>query len=237
MQTNLLGLVAEDTVVADSNAWGTGVFIWDYQNANSAYLLTAKHVLNSRHKLQIFVSDSGSFTPLYKSPIPLLTDSGVPRYLTYISASGESPDIALLPVPNAGGLIQRFTFKMLVRSCLAFTNEVKLASPLLALGFADPQKFPFIKKGDPLVVSGIVSQIIGPWILIDKRLHEGMSGGIVLVQPHNVVGLHRYLVGGIVAAEYKFDSSFSLITKLDYIDSILIQNTGVAWGYNSGNEQ
>lgn len=64
---------------------------------------------------------------------------------------------------------------------------------------------------------------------MDKKTHHGMSGGIAFKEyPGESEFLYKAV--GIVSAHLSKYEDYRWITKIDYVDSVLISNTQQKWG-------
>ena len=212
-----------------SAGYGSGVILWNYSHSDSVYLLTARHILDNRDSVNLFFNyDKGGLKPLLSRPVPVRNDTLGELYKRFVKSDGKSVDLALLSI-NKDAFGKRLKgFKVLSRSTCIFSDSVYVGDRVLVLGFASVDTFKFVRAGSPLGVSGIISYKGTELYMIDKRLHSGMSGGVVLKEiPFE--GKYGYSLVGLVVAEFTMDPDYSWVVKLDYIDSILVKETGKNW--------
>lgn len=213
-----------------SIGYGTGIMLFNYDTRESIYLLTARHVFEEARKIDLLMGNSGKgFKKLLKSPITLYDSSGNALFQTFTSTSGTSIDLAIIPIFAKDKAPDAPDFKILTRSACLFSDSVFVGDRLLAIGFADTNRFDFIRSGDPLATSGVVAFETEYSYVLDKKTHKGMSGGIVFKEfPSKDRFLYRAV--GVVSSGLSKYMEYSWITKLDFIDSIMVKLNGKPWG-------
>ena len=214
--------------------YGSGIMLWNYADTRNAYLLTATHVFEGGDKFCIFSGGPGSgFTSILDTLADLHDSTGRQLYLTFTRETGEKADLTLIELSRKNKATSMPDFTTLPRSYCAFDNTVFIGDKLLVLGYADVKVYDFLRKGRPLATAAVVAYKTDVSYLMDQRIHKGMSGGIVYKE-YPSDGKYLYRAVGIVSACLSKDPDYSWVTKLDYIDSVLIQNTGKKWGVDQG---
>lgn len=211
-------------------AFGSGLLLWNYQFEDSVYLLTADHVLKKYDKIELLQGDSrDGYKPISKSWILLRDSTGDFSYMRYKKKDGNYADIALVSLNRADLELNVGSSAILSRSYCVFSDSLFLGDRILMCGFADKKVFEFVNRGDFMVTSGTLAYKAGESFLVDQKTFPGMSGGIVFKE-YPISNKFVFKAAGIVVAGYSRYEDYSWIVKLDYIDSILISNTGYSWG-------
>ncbi len=192
--------------------------------------MTATHVLNKGSQVGVlYAVAADSIIDLMDGKIALFGEDGQPISQTYTKANGQIADLALIKLPKAPIISLAKGIKILSRSSCTFDDSVFVGDRLIAFGFPDIAIFDFIKSGRPFATSGIVAYKTIHSYLFDKEIHPGMSGGLVFKE-YPVMGECQYKAVGLLSADLNRYDQYSWITKLDYIDSILISVEGKKWG-------
>lgn len=214
----------------NSIGYGTSILLLNYNTKETIYLLTARHVFEKAIKIDLLMGDGGKgFEKLLKNPISLYDSSGNALFHTFTSKSGTNVDLAIIPIFAKDKAPDAPDPKILTRSSCLFSDSVFVGDRLLVFGFADVKQFDFIRSGDPLATSGVVAFETGHSYVLDKEVHQGMSGGIVFKEfPYQ--GRFLYLAVGVVAGHLSKYPGYSVVTKLDFIDSIMVNINGKSWG-------
>lgn len=212
---------------------GTGVFIYSYSSNDSLCLMTAHHNFRDRDKLELFLKGpKGALIALLDSAVNIHDSAGNPLFMTFQTDSTAVADFALLSFPKSG-----FTTKVirtLPRSFCLFGDSIKAGDHVVVFGFPDLATFPFVRRGDFMAVSATVAYVddANNVFLLDRKLHHGMSGGIVYRElPFD--GYYGYKAAGLILRRYQPYPDYSVIVNLNYIDSIYVRETGSPWGQPS----
>jgi len=207
----------------------TATFLWNYHSSDSVYLITATHCVQGSTAFNLFWLDGHEKKEsLFNAPINLADSLGNPKYLTYIKGNGQIADLVLIPIEKKPLNARKSKIIVHSKSFCAFDSSVNVGDHVLAFGFADYGIFDFTLTGRPLCTSGIIAFKTIHSYLMNEKTHHGMSGGIVYKElPRNEYYIYQ-IIGIISAGLSKYDK-YSWITKIDYVDSILIQNTGKKW--------
>ena len=213
-----------------SMSQGTGLLLYDYLHDDSVYLLTARHVLEKGYRTKLFIGDRETgLQPILQDHLLLEDSLSNKLYKTYTTSDGQVADIALLSLEKKPLIPKLEGFKVLSRSACAFDDSVYVGDHVLVFGFADYKIFDFVVKGDPLAVSAVIAHKGTQSYLIDTKIHEGMSGGIAFKE-YPGLGQNTYKAVGLVSSHMLKYEDYSWVVKLDYIDSILVSQTGSEWG-------
>jgi len=209
---------------------GTGFFIWDYVYKDSLSFVTATHVLKNSHKIRLSArTKAGGFIKLHDTLINLIDMQGRDNYLTYKMANGQLADLCIVRLLKRDLTHWQRELEVLPRSYCVFDSTLFPGDHILAIGYANPDTFDFVLQGMPFFTGGIVAYKTRESYLIDKEVHKGMSGGLVYKE-FPAIGQFTYKALGIVSADLSRYHAYAWVTKLDYIDSVYIQNYGIKWG-------
>ncbi|MFH2049419.1 MAG: hypothetical protein ABIJ12_08230 [bacterium] len=207
--------------------YGTGILLYNYTSDTSVYLLTANHVFDSAYKIELFIERGGNLFSIFKEPMCIFDSLRNSKLLTYTNNTNTVLDIVLLDIPIKL-LKNNLTISGISKSWCLFSDSVTAGDHLLAFGFAKPDIFPFVKRGDPLLTSGIISYENDFLYLMDHINHKGMSGGIVFKEIPDT-NKYVYRAIGVISSRINKAPDYTWIVKLDLIDSILVANTGKNW--------
>ncbi|MCK4461523.1 MAG: trypsin-like peptidase domain-containing protein [candidate division Zixibacteria bacterium] len=212
---------------------GTGVFIYPYSSNDTLCLMTAHHNLRDRDKLELFhQGPNGTLEAVLDSAIDLNDNAGNPLFRTFQTDSTEVADFALLSFPKS--CISTKRLRSLSRSFCLFGDSIKAGDHVVVFGFPELATFSFVRRGDFMAVSATVAYVdeAANAYLLDRKLHHGMSGGIVYKELP-LDGCYGYKAAGLVLMRYQPYPDYSVIVNLNYIDSIYVRETGSPWGQPS----
>lgn len=214
----------------DTTSLGTGLLLYNYTNKDTVILLTAHHVIKNYDELNVyFGTDKETLEQAFVKNI-VIQDSLNTYYKVFTNSKNDTMDIALVFIDNSL-ILPKFksTRTILTKSFCVYSDSLFLGDDIVAFGYPPFDKYDFVLKGYPLVTSGVISHKLKNIYLIDKKVHKGMSGGIVFKR-YPYVKEYGFKAAGIITASLSRDSDYSWIVPLDYIDSIFNSNFGFNWG-------
>ncbi len=236
----VLVLVGESPSISECSSQGTGTLLWDY-TGEGYWLLTARHVIdgeNMNYVFPILSTDDDELKPITREPVALKDSLGEPRFLHMNLDNGTECDLALLHISFLADSINAYDqpYRPLVKSLLAFEDDVYSGDRLLIFGFANIEGFHGLTLHQPLVTGAVVAAETPYQYMIDQYLFKGMSGGLAFkeypgLRDSTGVEMYAYKAIGVVSAHVPAtDSIYTWITKIDFIDSLFVSATGKEWG-------
>jgi len=236
----VLVLVGESPNISENSGHGTGTLLYDY-TGEGYWLLTARHVIdgeNMNYVFPVLSTDDDELKLITRRPVALKDSLGEPRFLHMSLDNGTDCDLALLHISHLRDSIINYDqpYRPLVKSQLAFEDNVYSGDRLLIFGFSDIEGFHGLTLRQPLVTGAVVAAETPYQYMIDQDVFNGMSGGLAFkeyigLMDSTCVEMYAYKPIGIVSAHVlATDSIYSWITKIDFIDSPLVKETGSRWG-------
>jgi len=153
--------------------YGTAFMIYNYEPGARHLFVTAAHVLDKADAVNLRFSANEELWTYFQSPVKIRDSVGTPLYYIY-------DDLALLVFQGINRNTNAPALASFARSQCEFSDSVHVGDRLVAFGFADMERFDFIKDSyTPMATAGIVAFKTPTSYALDKEVHGGMSGGVV----------------------------------------------------------
>ena len=219
-------------------SWATGVFLYNYVDNSSPFLLTAKHVFDvAQYVMPMKITKDGTQQTIASGWLPLRGADGTPKFLTY-----KGVDIALLPVPKQA--LDLRGIKVLSRSNVTYSDSVLNGDQVLLFGAAvNPLFDKYEGRKQFLVTSGTIALQTDSTYVVDQTAFHGMSGGLVFrreiafrPEGDRLYPVNVFTAIGLVAGNVpELTDKYTQVIKVDYVDSILYKYENVGWGSQAKN--